>query len=323
MTFGLAFFRKREDVLLLLRTMQWGILTYIPFVLIELKLSPQMHNWVYGFAQHDFGQTVRGDGYRPMVFMSHGLGLTLFMAATVVASVLLHRAKMSAIRRVPSAVFAGVVFFVLIICKSVGATVFAAVYSLLMFVSPKMQMRVMGILFLIVIGYPISRATEVFPAQQIVETVTSMVGAERAQSLSFRFDNEQLLADHASRKPLFGWGRFQRNMLFGPWSDEATSVSDGFWIVLYGVRGGIVFVVFFVVGLLLPLLALRRAFRVLQNRDERILASGIVAICYVYFTDLVLNGFFTNFPMLILGAALGFLRSATAPATSVTVQSAS
>ena len=34
-----------------------------PLCVIELRFSPQLHNWVYGYHQHDFVQTIRDGGY--------------------------------------------------------------------------------------------------------------------------------------------------------------------------------------------------------------------------------------------------------------------
>src|SRR5215212_5826155 len=48
---------------------------YVPFCLFEKALSPQLHFMTYGFHQHDFNQVVRMGGYRPMVFMEHGLAV--------------------------------------------------------------------------------------------------------------------------------------------------------------------------------------------------------------------------------------------------------
>lgn len=42
-----------------------GVLWYTIPMLIELRLSPQMNVWVYGFFQHDFIQTVRYGGSLP------------------------------------------------------------------------------------------------------------------------------------------------------------------------------------------------------------------------------------------------------------------
>src|SRR5207248_1739976 len=69
-----------------------GGLVYLPLCLVEIRFSPQLHLWVYGFLQHDFSQTIRFDGYRPMVFMQHGLELGLWMSAACLAGYWLWRA---------------------------------------------------------------------------------------------------------------------------------------------------------------------------------------------------------------------------------------
>jgi hypothetical protein len=52
-----------------------GGLIYVPFCLVEMRFSPQWHTWSYGYFQHDFTQVFRFGGYRPVVFMEHGLAV--------------------------------------------------------------------------------------------------------------------------------------------------------------------------------------------------------------------------------------------------------
>jgi len=58
-----------------------GGLVYIPLCLFEIRFSPQLHRMVYGYHQHSFAQTVRYGGFRPMVFMEHGLMVGMWMTA--------------------------------------------------------------------------------------------------------------------------------------------------------------------------------------------------------------------------------------------------
>lgn len=57
-----------------------GGLAYVPCCLFEVRFSPQLHRWLYGFYQHEFGQSLRGGGYRPTVFLEHGLAVGLWMS---------------------------------------------------------------------------------------------------------------------------------------------------------------------------------------------------------------------------------------------------
>lgn len=309
---GRALFTTREDARLLLKSFQFGALLYIPFIVIELLLSPQMHNWIYGFAQHDFIQTMRAGGYRPMVFMGHGLGLTLFLAAAVLAGNVLTLARMSTIFRLRGRHVSMVLLIILLGCKSLGAAVFAFLFTaVLHFLKPKWQLRVLLGFAVLVVFYPVSRATEVFPHKEIVQFIKDTAGPDRAQSLEFRFDNEAKLADHAAKKALFGWGRYRRNMLFeSSWKDEPTSVSDGFWIVIYGVRGAVGFVALFGM-LLMPLFLLRKRLHWLTSADDRYLLVGLACMLIMYTIDLLPNGLFTNYNVFFAGAVMGLVRGIT------------
>lgn len=305
---GRALFRTRDDAKTLLKAFQVGAIIYIPFIFTEILLSPQLHNWVYGFAQHDFIQTMRGGGYRPMVFMGHGLGLTLFLAAAVLAGNVLTLAKKPGVFRLRGRWVSAVLLVVLLGCKSLGAAVFAIMFTaILHFLTTKWQMRALVALSLLVVFYPVSRATEVFPHQEIVQFIKNTAGPDRAQSIEFRFDNEAKLSAHAAKKPIFGWGRFRRNMLFVEWKAEPYSVSDGYWIIVYGVRGALGFICFF--GMLLtPLFVLRSRLKKITAADDRFLLVGLCSMLMLYTVDLIPNGLFTNFPIFFAGAVLGLIR---------------
>ena len=63
-----------------------GGLIYVPFALLEVRISPQLHIWLYGFFPHDFKQMMRDGSFRPTVFMEHALTLAQFMAAATLAA---------------------------------------------------------------------------------------------------------------------------------------------------------------------------------------------------------------------------------------------
>lgn len=305
---GRAMFTTRADALTLLRGFQVAALIYVPFIMTEIVMSPQMHNWVYGFAQHDFIQTMRGGGYRPMVFMGHGLGLALFLAASCLAGVIMTLAKKPTILRLKGRWMSLFLLVVLIGCKSLGAAIFAFLFAgVLQFFTPRWQMRVLLIFAALIVLYPISRATEVFPHKEIIQFIKDTAGPDRAQSLEFRFTNEADLGEHAAKKPIFGWGRFRRNMLFSPWKDEPVSVSDGYWIVIYGVAGA--WGALCVFGLLLaPIFYLRGRLKRLQTSEDRYLLVGMACMLMMYTVDLLPNGLFTNFPFFFAGALMGLIK---------------
>ena len=79
---GRLFLNKPEAVRELTLGLFVGGLVYIPFCVFELRMSPQLHRILYGFHAHpDFAQSIRFGGYRPMVFMEHGLMVGMWMAS--------------------------------------------------------------------------------------------------------------------------------------------------------------------------------------------------------------------------------------------------
>lgn len=82
--------------------------------------QPQLHTLVYGFHQHQFTQSIRL-GWRPTVFLQHGLAVNAWMAASTVAAFGLWRARLPLPRLgLPGlAVFA--VYSATLFVKSVGS----------------------------------------------------------------------------------------------------------------------------------------------------------------------------------------------------------
>lgn len=99
-----------------------GGLIYVPLCLIEVRFSPQLHRWVYGQRHFDFSQTYRWGGYRPTVFMQHGLMVALWMiSATLVAAWLWMSGSLKRLSSIPISVLFGALLVTSILCKSAGA----------------------------------------------------------------------------------------------------------------------------------------------------------------------------------------------------------
>ena len=92
---------------------------------------------------------------------------------------------------------------------------------------------VIAILF---ISYPVLSSLKLFPHNSLVSFAES-VSAERAQSLDFRFENENTLLAHANNKMMFGWGGWGRNRARDEMTGNDVSTTDGQWIITLGVYG--------------------------------------------------------------------------------------
>lgn len=86
---GRQFFKNPADFEEIPRTLVVAALFYSLPILFEIRLSPQLHLWFYGYYPTSFLQQMRDGGFRPMVFIGHGLSVSFFMmTATVAAAVL-------------------------------------------------------------------------------------------------------------------------------------------------------------------------------------------------------------------------------------------
>jgi hypothetical protein len=308
---GYAVFRTSTDLKKLASGFVVAGLVYIPFALVEMRMSPQFHNWVYGYAQHSFAQTLRWGGYRPMVFMAHGLALARFFVLCVLAAFIVSRTK----RRffgVPSRTVGWILFVVLVLCKSTGAIILAILgLPVILWGKTALRQTVAVALASVVFVYPILRANGWFPAAEIVETATG-VEKERSESLAYRFANEDILLAKARKRLWFGWGSYGRNMVYNDMGD-AVSVSDGAWIVALGVQGLVGYVGMFGT-LLVPVFLARKRLRKIREDSDRMLISGVAFALALVAVDLIPNGLFANWPFVLAGALTGVTHAlASAP----------
>jgi hypothetical protein len=299
--------RDAKDLRHLLELMIKFALVYSFCALIEVRLSPQMHGWVYGFAQHSFAQTIRYGGYRPMVFMGHGLAVGLFFSVSVMIAAGLPRGH-----RIwgltPRTIFI-ILAVILVLCKSTGAIIYALmVVPILLFGSPRLAQRIATVVAVIVLLYPSMRESGAFPTAQVLSASEALAGADREDSLAFRFRNEEELVKKARQRPWFGWGEYGRNLVYNEMG-KATSVTDGAWIIAFSVGGFAGFLGWFVLLVLPIFLAGRRLKRI--PISERPLVASLSLIVSMTALDLLPNGLFSNYPYLLSGALLSVSKALT------------
>lgn len=312
LTFALArsLITTAEEIRDLLVALMIGGLAYSLPMLVEIRLSPQINTWIYGFFQHSFDQMMRQGGFRPIVFLAHGLWVAFFAMTALLATLALLPGTEGAERR-KLMIFSAYLFVILVLCKSIGSLIYAlALAPVLYFAGQKWQLRLSLLMAILAISYPILRASDLFPAQAMVE-FAAQYSADRAQSLEFRFDNEALLVDHAFRKPWFGWGGFDRNLLHDPFTGQVLTIADGQWVITIGMFGWSGFLAEF--GLLcLPLLLLWRASEAGQVPLAPVV-SGLAVIHGINLIDLLPNATLTPLSWLAAGALLGHAEAMRRP----------
>ena len=281
-----------------------GLLYTLP-VFIEVRLSPQLNVWIYGFFQHQFGQMMRAGGFRPIVFMSHGLLVALLMALCVAAAAGLRRDGPSEQRGLMTGLTA-FFFGLLILCKTYAALAYGifmlAAVSLL---RPRMLLLISATLAAITLTYPILRGSGIVPVDAMVERAAEL-NADRAQSLGFRFSNEDMLLERAQEKPAFGWGNWGRNQIRDPLNGDIVSVTDGRWIITIGTFGWLGYIAEF--GLLcLPLIMLAWRARAGPAGAALTLSTATVALMFgMNLIDNLPNASLRPFTWMMCGAILGY-----------------
>ena len=212
-----------------------GGLLYVPLCLFEVRMSPKLHNMIYGFAPRMV--QVRFGGWRPSVFMDGGLQVAMWMAAASLVGVWLW--KTGALRHVwgVSAIWlVAAVFVTTVLCRSTGAFALLLLGLMVMWTTWRMNSRLALVgLLLVAPLYVALRSTAVWDGEPVV-ALARMIGSDRAESLKFRLDNEDILAAKAFEQPWFGWGSWGRNRVYDEWGRDI-SITDGLWIIKFGQHG--------------------------------------------------------------------------------------
>lgn len=279
-----------------------GLVYSVP-MLIESQLSPQMNVWFYGFFQHDFFQTIRQGGYRPVVFLPHGLWVAFFALMCMLSAAIVMR-NVAPEARPKALMIVGYLFFMVIMCKSVGPLVYAAgVLPLVLLFGPRVQIGVAAGLGCVVMLYPLLRGAHVVPLDYILHLADGF-SADRAHSLQFRIENEELLLARAQERPLFGWGGYGRNFLHDPINGQIVNIADGAWIIVLGIYGWIGYLAEF--GLTaLPLFLLGREALLKNTSAFSPFVAGLALILAANMVDLLPNATHIPFTWLMSGALLG------------------
>lgn len=318
---GRTLFRTPESMRLLVKGLVAAALAYSVLVLWEARMSPQLNQYLYGFGQHSFKQTRRFGGWRPMVFMAHGLALSVFLCAALMAAIGAHRARLK-VFRVPAGYVAVYLTVVLLLCRSLASIIYGAIAAPLLLVArPRMAGLAAAGIALIVLSYPVLRATDVFPTQGLVDTAAALNEA-RANSLQTRFDYEDTLLDRARNRIWFGWGGFGR----ARYTDESARalVTDGYWILRLGEQGAAGLSLYFVL-MLVPIFQAWRAIPRCPNRKDASILAALSLILAIQALDTIPNSLFNHIPLLMAGAVSGLAvtlprqarkpRKVTAPGT--------
>lgn len=283
-----------------------GGIAYAPLCMWESIMSPQLHRLIYGFHPSAFSMTFRWGGWRPMVFMQHGLAVGAWMASAAVVAWILWRAKVvRSIIGVPMMPIAIGLLVITISLRSTGAALLVVgMIAAAEFVQFSRMRLALLTLLLMPAGY-IGLRVAGWDGEQLVAW-SSRFGEDRMGSLNVRLQNDATIVDRAMEKPLFGWGGWGRWRVRDEFGRDIT-ISDSWWGILVGSTGivGLVSAYGCFIAPMFLLIRRRRPGRIFEGAEGAAWAVGLAILLFVI--DTLANAMPNSSFMLAAGAMSSFV----------------
>ncbi|MBE9174579.1 O-antigen ligase domain-containing protein [Synechocystis salina LEGE 06155] len=290
-----------------------GGLIYVPLTLWEGRMSPNLHLIVYGYYAHPSGisQAIRYGGYRPNVFMQHGLMVGMWMMTVALITIWLWQSKtLTKIWNYEIKSLVPVLVFTVIWCRSTGAYGYFFYGLIILFTAKFLKSNLPLLLLIFGIGWFLyMNVTGQFHGDKILAFLGEYINPDRIQSLGFRWLNEEILAEKARQRFLFGWAGWNRNRVYEEnWIGEIVdvSVTDSLWIIAFGIYGA-----FGLLNLTLSLLLPPTVFATFRYPAKlwlhpKVAPAAALATCLVLFMlDSVINNMYNPIFPLISGSLSG------------------
>jgi hypothetical protein len=279
-------------------------LLYAPLCLYEMVAGPQLHQMFYGHYPHELHMANRFGGWRPSVFMHMGLMLALWMtAASVIGFWLWHQGQLRGSRLAGWAVLA--LSLTTIASRSVNAWILLPAGIAILLLTTYTRSRVLIACLLVgVPAFVAVRASGVWQGES-TRRVIAPFNPEKAQSLAYRFEHENLIVANASRSPLFGLGR--GDTAFTSPAGQFIE-ADSLWVIVYG-QFGLVGLAGMLATILTPILLFLQAVPPAQWRAPDLAPAAAWAVVLILLAiDNLLNDM--GSPVFLLAA--GGLAAASA-----------
>ncbi|MEO0586681.1 MAG: hypothetical protein AAF078_03490 [Planctomycetota bacterium] len=301
---GRYYLRKPSDF----EDVIWGIIigacVYMPLCLYEGRMSPSFHRWVYGWNPSSMLQAFRFGGWRPMVFLQHGLMVGIFMWAGAVSCWVMWRSGKFGSRMWISkgGLLSLALIFTAIWCRSTGATLLG-VFALGLFEMARSRRMI----------WPALAASAIPPVYVFIRTalnyhgehlvwLAGFINEDRAASLRTRFESEMLVWRLLGGDWIFGAGRFK---FVGEVVDGHKVIPDSFWSIALG-SYGIVGLSAFMLAMTLPILV------PLAEWPKRVLLSPgyaavltMILLVVTFLLDMLLNAMYNPIFLMGLGGLAG------------------
>ncbi len=219
-----------------------GGMLYFPLILFEVRMSPQLSNIVYGFFPHSFLQHVRYGSYRPIVFMQHGLMVSLWMAVSATCAYWFWRTgRVKRVMGIPISVVSICLIIGAVLCKSANGWIYLSMGVLsLHYYRHFRSVTTFRLLLVLVGGYIIVRLSGIITYEFVQRTASLVFDSERVSSLAIRLRQEDLFGQRALLRPLFGWGGYGRGWPVDPETGQRLiRMVDALWVIFFSSNGAL------------------------------------------------------------------------------------
>ncbi len=303
---GRIYFRDMVAVRELCYGIVAGGLLYMPLCLYEVRMSPQLSKDLYGFFPHSWQQHFRYGSFRPIVFMQHGLMVSLWMASSSVVIFWIWQSKqLKHIKGVPVSVVFLSLAVTCILCKSVNGVFALVVGCSLYFVRGREGSSSVTWLLLLIPLYLFFRMNDIVTVTDLQEIASKYLDDKRVQSFSVRLIQEDLFFERALDRPWFGWGGYSRGKPIDPETGKEMSiVIDSLWIIVMRSRGFVGLIALFSAMLIGPWLVLRRIKHHPGVTEDDLLLVVLSLIVTLFMIDSLQNGMLNYVYILTSGVLL-------------------
>jgi len=285
-----------------------GIIWVLP-CLFEIKMSPILSAIVYGIGKFE---GTRLGSWRPIVFFTTGLELGMWMtAASLTAVWLWWCGSLKQLGHYPVGTwFLPILLITTFFCRATGALILLIAGLMILWLCTRFGSKLLFYTLLLVPPlYYAVRIPNYWSANELVSFIDTYIDKDRAQSLGYRIDMENLLTKKAMLQPVWGWGGWGRSRVADDRTGRDISPTDGMWIIYLGCYG-CVGLLSWTTMMLLPSWLFVRRIPVRQWRDPTIAPMAALAtLVGLYVVDCLFNGFMNLSYVMACGGLLGAVSS--------------
>ena len=307
---GRAIFTDETKRAYLIKIIILGAVIYIPLTLYEIRFSPNLHFWTYGFYQHSFVQQKRSWGWRPMVFFKHGIPLASFFCVTsILACVEQRTAKGLSFEKKLTLPLICISLVLITFLTQSQASILTLIFCLFWIYTNILWINILYLLFSLAAPIFIySRLSLLHTGQALTDLLEKLnVDITRIKSVAFRYDQENFSIPYMNKFFWFGthtWGpnsimsgAMQSQGEFGDWN----YVYDSNWYIVYATTG-FIGILSNQITLLLPAILLSFYGTQKLSSKDATFASAIAIAVLSRSIDFLLNAFQDPILYVLLGA---------------------